>query len=126
MSERLRGEILAELNEAWLGVDSRNHDFIKPLDILTDPSIQINPEEFHKRIVWLMSHTDYLSFFCKHVLNIELLPFQLLILQELWVRKFPMFIASRGLGKTFILPFLSLNEFAKLSCYTSFHMVICK
>ena len=103
MSGRLRPEIIAELNDAWLGVNPANHAFIKPLDLLKDSSIQNDPDEFHKRLIWLMSQTDYLSFFCKHILNVHLLPFQLLILQELWARKFPMFIMSRGGSKTFLL-----------------------
>ena len=45
----------------------------------------------------------YLAFTCKHLLNINLLPLQAAILEELWNRPFPMFIASRGLGKSFLL-----------------------
>ena len=57
----------------------------------------------------MMEFLDYMSkpenfwFTCKYLLNIELLPFQLAILQELWVRKFPLLVATRGGGKTWIL-----------------------
>lgn len=42
-------------------------------------------------------------FTVKHIFGIELLPFQLCILEELWHKKYPMLIASRGAGKSFIL-----------------------
>ena len=35
--------------------------------------------------------------------GIELHPIQIAILQEFWRRPFPMFIASRGFGKSFIM-----------------------
>lgn len=47
----------------------------------------------------MMKHSDYFFFTCKTLLNIELLPIQLAILEELWTRPFPMYIASRGFGK---------------------------
>lgn len=50
-----------------------------------------------------MSKPENFWFTCKYLFNIELLPFQLAILQELWVRKSPMLIATRGGGKTWIL-----------------------
>jgi hypothetical protein len=39
----------------------------------------------------------------KLLLNINLHPFQLVILKELWHRKYPMLIASRGASKSFML-----------------------
>ena len=62
----------------------------------------------------MMEFLDYMSkpenfwFTCKYLLNVDLLPFQLCILQELWNRKFPMLIATRGAGKTWILALYSL------------------
>jgi hypothetical protein len=50
-----------------------------------------------------MGQPENFWFTCKHLFGIELLPFQLAILQELWGRKFPMLIATRGGGKTWIL-----------------------
>jgi hypothetical protein len=50
-----------------------------------------------------MTQPEYLSFMSSHILNIQLLPSQALVLQELWTRKFPMLIASRGFGKSFML-----------------------
>lgn len=100
---KLRKDVIAKLNDAWLGVDVSNEAFIKPLEILKTSENLDNAEEFYKRLMWLISNTDYLAFFCKHILNIELLPFQVLILQEMWVRRFPMLIVSRGGSKSFLL-----------------------
>lgn len=50
-----------------------------------------------------MMQPEYFYFICKEILNVELLPVQALMLQEMWQRKFPMLIASRGFGKSFIL-----------------------
>ena len=55
-----------------------------------------------------MSKPENFWFTCKYLLNVDLLPFQLCILQELWERKFPMLIATRGAGKTWILALYSL------------------
>lgn len=54
-------------------------------------------------ILDIMSNPDYFYFTCKWLFGIELMPFQVLVLQDLWTRKFPMLVASRGFGKTFLL-----------------------
>jgi len=95
----LTPDIIRKLNDAWLGIDVDHDSVMNPLEILrTD-----DPDEFHKKMTWLLMQPDYFSFLCKHILNIELLPFQCLILKEMWSRKFPMLIATRGGGKTFLL-----------------------
>jgi len=55
-----------------------------------------------------MSRPENFYYTCKWLLNIHLLPFQVLMLQELWNRKFPMLIATRGGGKTFLLSLYSM------------------
>ena len=55
-----------------------------------------------------MTNPDYFSFICKQILNIDILPTQALMLKEMWSRKFPMLIASRGFGKSFILSVYSI------------------
>ena len=92
-------ETIREVNNAWLNLNIDDRYVINPLSRLrTD-----DPEEFYKRLTCLFINPDYFSFICKHVLNIELLPMQALILNEMWNRKFPMLVGSRGLGKTFLL-----------------------
>ena len=94
---------LKNINEAWLGLDTLEADIFNPMSILK-PS----EDDFHLKLAWLMSRPDYLPFFAHHILNIQLLPSQSLILKELWERKFPMLIASRGFGKSFKLATYSM------------------
>ena len=50
-----------------------------------------------------MKQPKYFQWTVKKLLNVELLPEQVVILQELWNRAFPMYIASRGFGKSYLL-----------------------
>ena len=88
-------KLTKRLDAAWLNLDIDDVHVINPFDRLkTD-----DPEEFYKRLTCLLMNPEYFSFICKHILNIDLLPMQVLILQEMWNRKFPMLVGSRGLGK---------------------------
>ncbi len=88
-----------QLDDAWLGIDVDESTLFNPMDFV----IGEDNEELVKRLSWLMMRPEYFSFACKHVLNIELSPFQAVLLEEMWNRKFPMLIGSRGMGKSFIL-----------------------
>jgi hypothetical protein len=94
---------LKKIDEAWLGLDSIDADLFNPMSLL-----KASDNDFHLKLAWLMSRPDYLSFFTHHILNIQLLPSQSLIIKELWDRKFPMLIASRGFGKSFKLALYSM------------------
>ena len=99
MSGKLSKELIQELNNAWLNISVDDRSVINPFErLVTD-----DPDEFYKRLTCLFINPDYFSFICKHVLNVDLLPMQALILKEMWNKKFPMLVGSRGLGKTFIL-----------------------
>ena len=89
---------LKTIDEAWLGLDSIEADMFNPMSIMN-----VNEDDFNTRLAWLMTRPEYLSFLTHHVLNIQLLPSQSLVLNEIWERKFPMLIASRGVGKSFML-----------------------
>lgn len=86
------------INEAWLGLDSVDSTLFNPMSILKS-----SEDDFNLKLAWLMMQPEYLSFISSKILNIQLLPSQALVLQELWTRKFPMLIASRGFGKSFML-----------------------
>jgi hypothetical protein len=86
------------IDEAWLGLDDVDTELFNPMSIL-----RASEDDFNLRLAWLMTQPEYLSFMSSHILNIQLLPSQALVLQELWTRKFPMLIASRGFGKSFML-----------------------
>ena len=92
-------DIQKQLDDAWLGIDVDETKLFNPMDFVMGE----DNEELVKRLSWLMMRPEYFSFTCKHVLNIELSPFQAVLLQEMWNRKFPMLIGSRGMGKSFIL-----------------------
>lgn len=92
-----------KIDEAWLGLDVIETDLFNPMSILYG-----SDDDFHLKLTWLMSRPEYLSFTCNHLLNTQLLPSQALIINELWNRKFPLLIASRGFGKSFQLALYSI------------------
>lgn len=104
MASRKDKETLNRLNEAWLTQYVTQEPTYNPLNILRTE----DDTEFEKKIAWLLIQPEFFSFMCKHVMNIELLPFQDVVLKEIWNRKFPMYIASRGAGKTWLLALYSL------------------
>lgn len=55
------------------------------------------------QLLEFMRNPDNFWFTCKWLLNIDLYPFQVAILKELWHRRRPMLLACRGAGKTWIL-----------------------
>ena len=89
-----------KLNDAWLGIEVEEGTLFNPMDFVFDDE---DKDKLLERIAWLMMRPEYFSFACKYILNIELSPFQALILYEMWNRKFPMLIGSRGMGKSFLL-----------------------
>lgn len=84
-------------DDAWLGLGDTSKLEIgnNPLMGRTENDLD-NPGLHELR---LMRNPDYLAFAAKYLLGVELLPIQALILQELWIRPFPMLIASRGFSK---------------------------
>ena len=89
------------LDEAYLNLgDTDKLEIKNPLLDSLEGQFAGNP------VLELCSHfrnPDYLHWVCKTILNIDLLPFQSAIIKELWTRTFPMLVAARGGGKTFIL-----------------------
>ena len=94
---------IKKINEAWLGIDVPENEIFNPSQVL-----RASEEDFHLKLTWLMTQPEYFSFLCKEVLNIHLLPSQAWMLKEMWNRKFPMLIASRGFGKSFMLSLYAL------------------
>jgi len=94
---------LKQIDEAWLKIDVNESELFNPMSLL-----KTSDEDYHLKLTWLMTRPEYFSFLVKHIFNINLLPSQALILSELWNRKFPMLIASRGFGKSFMLSLYSM------------------
>ena len=82
--------------DAWLGVDIPESGLFNPMDFVFQEGV--NKDKLLERIAWLMMRPEYFYFTCKYIINIELSPFQSFILGEVWNKKFPMLIGSRGMG----------------------------
>jgi hypothetical protein len=93
------GKVQEILEDAWLNVDFTKHTLIKPVDLVFCE----DPDEMYLRLAWLFTRPEYLAATCKYIMNVDLLPFQAAIISELWQRKFPMLIGSRGCGKSWLL-----------------------
>ena len=88
-------------DDAWLGLGDLNK-----VNITTNPMIRRNKGDIEnpdRHLVKLLKDPEYFGATCKLLFDIELHPIQVAILQEFWTRPFPMFVASRGFGKSFIL-----------------------
>lgn len=81
-----------------------------PLDII-HPLKNVkfdNQEELAVQLLKILRNPDYFPFTCKLLFGIDIFPFQHIILKELWKRPFPMIIAGRGSGKSYILALYSM------------------
>ena len=93
-------DIIDSNDNAWLGVTSEDvEDFRNPLDNLTPDQ----KDNLHLHVISIMRKPEYFQWTVKKLFGIELLPVQTCILREMWVRAFPMYIASRGFCKSFLL-----------------------
>ena len=94
-------KIETEFDDAWLGLGD-----LANLSIDQNPMIGRSKEEIEKpdlHLIKIFRDPSYLGSTVKMLFGIELHPIQVAILQEFWVRPFPMFIASRGFGKSFLM-----------------------
>lgn len=87
------------IDDSWLG-DAANVEIART--VFTDKNEEFSDDPM-KYFLRIMMNPDNFYFTCKHILNIELLPFQLAIIKELWTRKYPILIGTRGLSKSFLL-----------------------
>jgi hypothetical protein len=91
---------------AWLGLGdlSKLELDVNPLFGRTKEDIE-NPD---LHLLRLLKDPKYFGATVRLLMNIELHPIQIALLQEFWYRPFPMFIASRGFGKSFSLALYSM------------------
>lgn len=90
------------LEYAHLNLSIEDMEKIKNIHPLV-PTKPEDKEDPGRHLVSIIRQPEYFYYTCKIIFNIELLPFQCVILKELWERPFPMLIASRGAGKSFLL-----------------------
>ena len=99
-------ELLASLDNAWLGLGDTSEIVTK--DILRP--LEEDADFWGLSALRIINDIDYIGYACKVLLNVELLPMQCVIIQEMWKRAFPMYIASRGFGKASSLDELILTN----------------
>lgn len=97
---------LKSFDNAWLGLGDLS-ELVFPQNLMTNRSEKdIENPDYH--LMKLLRNPKYLGSTCKMLFDIELHPIQVAILQEFWIRPFPMYIASRGWGKSFLLALYSV------------------
>ncbi len=96
-------DIQKALADAWMNIKVDESKLYQPLEWPKELD-----EQPYRYVTWVLSQPEYFSFICKEIMNVDIIPTQALILKELWNRKFPMFIACRGFGKSFCLALYSL------------------
>ena len=89
------------LDNAWLNLgDTDKLNLDHNLMIHRSESEIENPD---RHLINIIKNPANFSMTARLLMDVELHPIQLAILQEFWDRPFPMFIASRGFGKSFLL-----------------------
>jgi hypothetical protein len=92
---------ISSFDDAWLGLGDLNKITIDSNIMIHRSEKDIELPDLH--LMKVFRNPRYLGSTVKLLFNIELHPMQVAILQEFWIRAFPMYIASRGWGKSFLL-----------------------
>jgi hypothetical protein len=88
-------------DNAWLGLGDLDKIVIPTNHMIGRTKEDIENPDLH--LLRLLRDPRYFGTTAKLLFDIELHPIQIAILQEFWVRPFPMFVASRGFGKSFLM-----------------------
>lgn len=99
MSESIINKI--SFDDAWLDLGDISKINIDKNVMINRSESDIELPDLH--LMKVLKDPKYIGSMVKLLFNIELHPMQILILQEFWIRPFPMYIASRGWGKSFLL-----------------------
>lgn len=94
------------LSDAWLNIYVDEKKIWNPL-LNFPPICEDDP---YKYVIWLMNQPEYFSFVCKEIFNIEIHPFQAVVLKTMWNHRFPMLVCSRGFSKSFLLAVYNLLQ----------------
>ena len=94
-------KIITPYDDAWLGLGDLSLLDLKENKLINRSEIDIEKPDLH--LMRIFRNPKYLGSTVKLLFGIELHPIQIAILQEFWIRPFPMFIASRGFGKSFLM-----------------------
>lgn len=96
----MKSSSIVKAEDAWLNIDVSESEIFNPMDFVFE---DLDNDKVIEKLTCLMMDPNYFAFTCKHILNVDIHPFQNVILRELWERKFPMLIGSRGMSKSFTL-----------------------
>jgi hypothetical protein len=88
-------------DDAWLGLGDLSKIIVDKNQMIGRNKDDIENPDLH--LLRLLRNPKYFGSTCKLLFGVELHPIQIAILQEFWIRPFPMFIASRGFGKSFLM-----------------------
>jgi hypothetical protein len=88
-------------DNAWLGLGDLSQIIIPTNHMIGRTKEDIENPDLH--LLRLLRDPHYFGTTAKLLFDIELHPIQIAILQEFWLRPFPMFVASRGFGKSFLM-----------------------
>jgi hypothetical protein len=98
-----------EMELAWLELDEAPSYIDNPFsDVSYLEYIETPAEELLK----VALDTTHLYFACRHFLNIEIFPYQLVALEALMNKRLPIFIANRGAAKSWLLAVYCLLKMA--------------
>ena len=92
--------------DTWLGLGDLSKLIIPSNPMIHRLKKDIENPDLH--LIRILKNPKYIGTTCSILFNIELHPMQVAILQEFWNRPFPMYIASRGWGKSFLLALYSV------------------
>jgi len=92
-------------DDAWLGLGDLNELILPDNPLFGRKKEDIENPDLH--LLRILRNPKYFGSTVKLLMGIELHPIQIALLQEFWYRPFPMFIASRGFGKSFSLALYS-------------------
>ena len=99
-------KITTTFDNAWLGLGDLDSVEISRNLMINRSEKEIENPDVH--LLRILRNPKYIGSTVKLLLNIELHPIQIAIIQEFWIRSFPMYIASRGWGKSFLLALYSI------------------
>ena len=88
---------LKNYDDAWLNLGDLEQLILPFNPMIGRSKKDIERPDYH--LVRLLKNPKYLGTTVKLLFNIELHPIQIAVLQELWSKPFPMFIATRGFSK---------------------------
>lgn len=94
-----QNEVEQKLSEAFYGIITNDKSLFNPLDVLPSAA----NDKFPEYIAYLLTNPEYFYFIIKYILQIDSWPQQSLVIKEMFNHRFPMLIATRGFGKSFVL-----------------------